>query len=117
MAMTFCDAGGCAAFCIGGCPCIASSDDPEHCVCICNEDFKINVKHLKWLQIDTKIDFCSHDLLIGTLAVFIYAIMSGYVKIPPKSVDARITISKKEVSCRELLAECGLLVSDAKTTT
>jgi hypothetical protein len=111
MALKFCRAGNCAAFCIEGCGCIASSNDPDDCVCICDE-WTINVDKLKWLDIDTMIDFCFHDLRIESLALFIDAVVPGYVAIPPKSADSRITMAKKGVPCRELLVDCGLLVID-----
>ena len=106
--MAKCQAGDCAADC-PGCGCLADSDDPVNCFCICGEDKEDKkVKPLK-LALDSLVDVSIKDLNLVDAAVFIDAHVAGHILVRAASAYKQVSFEAKKAKLSSVLTRLGLV--------
>lgn len=105
---TKCEAGDCAVECGGGkgCACIAESDTPSSCTCICTGgETSGGVK----LAPATRVDVCMDGLTLFEAAVFLDALATETtIVVPRERRNEPVFLDLQQVPFEEVLKQLGL---------
>jgi hypothetical protein len=106
-----CKAGNCSADCVGGCGCIAASDDPDACSCYCT-DFPggaLKKRALRKIKANSKVTLMVKDLPIAHLASLFDQILPGQIAIPANLALTKVSATHRNKALTDVVKATGLI--------
>lgn len=108
--MSKCQAGDCEVECAGrGCGCIAESDNPSACICICSGgDTRAGFA----LEATTLVDVQTDELPLFEVASLFNAVFAKKISVPAHRLREPVSINLKRVPFGDVLSQVGLDTRD-----
>lgn len=108
---TKCRAGECEIECgVGGCGCIAESDNPDICTCKCFKDGLTN--DIK-IQPTTPVDVSINDLTLFDAATLLNGVLAETVVGPMDKMAGTVSLNLKRTTIADVLSQLGLTTRES----